>query len=478
MRTRSLLGLTTAAALAAALPTASAHAPAAPPTDDAVTRPAVAPSAGAPPSDVAQVRIRHSLLGTHVWYQQQADGLPVVNAYYGVHRLDGRTTVSDSRVTLRGLVAPRSRVKAATAERTARSEGTPKASRLVVLPGSTAKVAYEVRTSHGTLVYVDAGTGKKLKTVDTRVFADAHGQVFDPNPVVSQQNESLTDQNDRAAAVPHRAYKTVLLKRLDNSGYLKGSYARVVNPTSGKWAAVRSTDGAFTFNRSQPGFEQTNAYYAVDGVQAYIRSLGFSEVNSGPQDLSVDTVTDDNSWYDPSEDVITFGTGGVDDAEDQEVVWHEYGHAVQDDQVPGFGQTEEGGAIGEGYGDYLAFTMTQANSPDTTKTPRACVMDWDSTSYTDTTPHCIRRLDTGKTVDDATGEVHDDGEIWSGALYGINKALGRKKANTVILESQFNYAADTDFAAAATQTVDTARSLYGAKAAADVKKAFVARKIL
>ena len=55
---------------------------------------------------------------------------------------------------------------------------------------------------------------------------------------------------------------------------------------------------------------------------------------------------------------ITFGKGGVDDAEDAEVIVHEYGHSVQDDQVPGFGPRLEAGSIGEAFGDYLAVTVT------------------------------------------------------------------------------------------------------------------------
>jgi hypothetical protein len=34
------------------------------------------------------------------------------------------------------------------------------------------------------------------------------------------------------------------------------------------------------------------------------------------------------------------------------VIVHELGHAIQDDQVPGFGNSEEGGAMDEGFGDY------------------------------------------------------------------------------------------------------------------------------
>ena len=60
-------------------------------------------------------------------------------------------------------------------------------------------------------------------------------------------------------------------------------------------------------------------------------------------------------------------------------------------------------------------------------------------------PHCLRRTDTGKTTDDIDGEVHDDGEIWSNALWDINLALGRAKTNKIILEAQFSYRPNTSF---------------------------------
>ena len=65
---------------------------------------------------------------------------------------------------------------------------------------------------------------------------------------------------------------------------------------------------------------------------------------------------EDNSFYSPGDRGLHFGDGGVDDAEDADIVLHEYGHSVQDNQVPGWGpggDTEQG-AIGEGFGDLLA----------------------------------------------------------------------------------------------------------------------------
>ena len=142
--------------------------------------------------------------------------------------------------------------------------------------------------------------------------------------------------------------------------------------------------------------------------------------------------------------------------------------------MPGFGRRARG-AIGEGFGDYFAVTMSQ---PGEQRLNLPCVMDWDSTSYTTTVPHCLRRTDTTKTTADIDGEVHDDGEIWSRALWDINKALGRNKATTIVLEAQFSYRPNTTFAQAANVTVNTANTLYGTTASNTVKQAFVARKIL
>jgi len=194
----------------------------------------------------------------------------------------------------------------------------------------------------------------------------------------------------------------------------------------------------------------------------------------------------DNSYEDPKHDILRFGKGGVDDAEDAEVIVHEYGHAVHAAQVPGFGASEEAGSIGEAFGDYLGVTVglaadQQYRWPNELNDP-ACVMDWDSTAYTNTVPHCLRRLDSDLTVADKNGEVHHDGMIWSRALWDIRGGyaqlgLGTRRADTTIIDAQFQFAADTSFSAAAQATYDTARARDGAAAATLVRNSFTARGI-
>jgi hypothetical protein len=311
--------------------------------------------------------------------------------------------------------------------------------------------------------------------------ATATGTVFYPNPVQQLGDQTLTDNKDADYAALQPAYRTVTLTDLDGSGSLTGRYVAIKSQTG---TAARATDGSFSpYHRDSDQFEQVMGYYWVTTAQHYIQHLGFGSalppVNQRQIELRIDQYGGDNSFFRDDKANITLGKGGVDDAEDAEVIVHEYGHSVQDGQVTGFGTTLESGAIGEAFGDYMAMAVTSWATGKPTKTPEACIADWDSTSYTSTTPHCLRRLDGTKHYpEDIVGEVHADGEIWSRALWDIREQLGDTKASTLIIDAQFAFAPDTSFHAAAQATVAAAQRLYGTQAAQVTQAAFAARGIL
>ena len=306
------------------------------------------------------------------------------------------------------------------------------------------------------------------------------GRVFAPNPVATLGDQSLTDQKDRDYAALQPAYRMVTLTDLDGSGYLRGSWANIRSETG---APAYSSTNSFLYGRNDDRFEQVMGYYWVTQAQRYIQGLGFGSVrrpvNMESQDVRINQLGIDNSYSSDKHDVLRFGKGGVDDAEDAEVILHEYGHAIQDSQATpfgNFGMSAEAGAIGEGFGDYWAVTVSDVLAP--TPDP-ACVADWDSVAYTSAQPHCLRRVDTDLHYpQDLTGGVHHDGQIWSRALWDIRGGLGHVGADTLILEAQFAFAADTTMPAAAEATVAAALDLYGSGVADVVRGAFVARGIL
>jgi hypothetical protein len=305
----------------------------------------------------------------------------------------------------------------------------------------------------------------------------ARGRVFFPNPVASLQDESLTDQKDADYAALQPAYKIVTLTNLDGSGYLNGDWASVVSETGDP---AYSPSNTFEYGRSDDRFEQVMAYYWITAAQKYIQSLGFGTrtfrpVNMKAQAVRINQLGYDNSFAtDHPKDELRFGKGGVDDAEDAEVILHEYGHAIHFSQNFVFG-SEEADAISEGFGDYWAVTVTNVVAP----TPDApCVADWDSVSYTSSVPHCLRRVDTNLHYpQDLNGEVHHDGQIWSRALWDIRNKLGHTKADTIILQAQFDFPGTT-MTDLAERTVAAAQQIYGSSAAKAVRAAFQDRGIL
>ncbi|MDI1459854.1 M36 family metallopeptidase [Catellatospora sp. KI3] len=343
--------------------------------------------------------------------------------------------------------------------------------RLSKIRGATVAVAVAVAAVTGTAGGAQAGGG---------FGHSATGTVFHPNPVQQLGLQNLADDKDADSAAFAAAYRRVVLTDLDGSGTLTGAYVAVKSKTGQRALAV---NGAYAdWHRDKDQFEQVMGYYWVTTAQHYLQHLGFGStlrpVNQRQIELRIDQYGGDNSFFREDKANITLGKGGVDDAEDAEVIIHEYGHSVQDGQVPGFGTTLESGAIGEGFGDYLSVVVTDWATGVPTATAEACVADWDSASYT-AAPHCLRRLDGNKVYPaDVRGEVHADGEIWSRALWDVHNALGDVKGSTVVIEAQFDFAVDTTFHDAALKTVATAQRLYGNAAAAQVRAAFTARGIL
>jgi zinc metalloprotease ZmpB len=298
------------------------------------------------------------------------------------------------------------------------------------------------------------------------------GTVFLPNPVADLQDQSLTDQKDADYPALAPAYHDVTLTNLDGSGFLRGDWAVIVSETGDP---AQSPTNEFHYRRDDDRFEQVMGYFWITEAQKYIQSLGFGvwrrPVNMEPQRLRINQWGLDNSFATTHKDEIRLGKGGVDDAEDAEVILHEYGHAMHFSQNFVFGSLEAG-AISEGFGDYWAVTVSNVIAP----TPDApCVADWDSVSYDPTEPHCLRRVDSDLHYpEDLVGRVHADGRIWSRALWDIRQALGNVRADTIILEGQFDFPGTTMTALAAS-TIAAAERLYGRSAARVVEQKFADR---
>ena len=241
---------------------------------------------------------------------------------------------------------------------------------------------------------------------------------------------------------------------------LDGQWVRATLPGGDVCAPGRD----FTFvTRGSDDFEALMVYFHLDRAQAYIQSLGFTNVLNRQLRANADDLSDDNSYYDQITKELYFGTGGVDDAEDADVIVHEYGHAIQDAQVPGFGAGNEAGAMGEGWGDYLQATISATYTPNPTFDP--CFAEWDGLGAT-TPEDCLRRTDTGVTVQQqlsapCSAEIHCLGEAWSGALWDIRGALGGPDTDRLVIQSHFSLPFNATFQDGSRALLAADQALYG-----------------
>jgi subtilisin-like proprotein convertase family protein len=201
------------------------------------------------------------------------------------------------------------------------------------------------------------------------------------------------------------------------SGELVGEFVDT-DPAGNPEDAVVEDDALWSQGRGEPGFEAAMAYFWIDHVQRMIQDAGFDDVrNESFPVIPVDPDVEDNAFFDGAAQEIHLGVGpqdGINEGEDANGIVHEYGHAVLDAQVPAMlGQSGDGGAYHEAFGDILAVVATlEFRDGDA-----ACLFIW-------TDQACLRRVDTDKVYpDDLVGEIHTDGEIYTGAVFDVLEAL-------------------------------------------------------
>lgn len=456
---------------------------------------------------------RQSLTGSHLRFREVLDGLDVLDSEVSfsfdsqrrlrqIHnRLHGevnpllpaRLTLAEARELVSTAVGPGDILEASLAARRVGNEIVP-VFRVVIL--ETTLEPWEW--------LIHAQSGSVLRRIP--LFFNVAAQVFDPNPVVTLNAPSLQDQNDSASAVPPSGYSTVDLIGLSPSGPLSGPNVRIVE-LEGPVTIPADASGPLTVQRDTDAFEEVMTYFHLDRSQRYLQSLGFvgaRRIISGPIEVDAHAASGaDNSFYVSSGGTgrLYFGDGGVDDAEDADILLHEYGHAIQDAIAPNvfFGSlASQARAMGEGFGDYWAFSESYEASIRSGRDP-FCVGDWDARCADGPTSSCgypsgadcLRRVDSTKTMDDylsteQRGVEHRNGEIWSSALRRVFISLvqrygtvqGKMLTDRNILEGTFGLTSSPTFNQAARGMISADRFFNGGANAEAICSSMITGKIL
>lgn len=445
-----------------------------------------------------------SIGADHVILSQRLDDKPIHRAYVTVH-MDkrGRVYLIKNRAIPKAFLPKRIsrfRLTAARAAAQARRSIRARGATMRTFPplacwfprGKHVAPAWRVRIHRKTprhrsewIVFVHADTGSILSKYDNLAAASVRGRLFDPNPLARVSVKALTRKAPkgaprRAVPPPDEAYEPVVINGLPASGLLDGR--RVSTRLTKNRIRIR---GSFDLPSSSPHFEEVMAYYHVDGAMRHIEDLGYRgrlrifKKETLPMRVNAHGTREDNSWYSPGDRTLTFGTGGIDDAEDGETIVHEFGHALQDAICPDFGQSAEAAAMGEGFGDYLAASVFEAKKP---RRLRKLVMSWDAFETSDARVPRLRTVDSPMTFESfdhsAAADEHENGQIWSATLWQVRRCYDDSRdADRVIVESHFQLDGFTTFARGARAILDADRHLHNGRHVARLKRIFRSRGI-
>jgi hypothetical protein len=459
--------------------------------------------------------VRQSPAGVHVQLTETVNGVPIAGADSTVTIRHGaaapRFTI-DRQVPGRGTPSAQPTISRATAERAAVGaidqfpdlRGTVD-SRLVYLPdGSRLKLAWEVRVPAmrplgDFVIAVDASNGNVLGTSNAMAFDS--GQVFVSNPF--EQSAGTVpppfDCDSLANATALSSYRSsVTLRGIDDGQHkLKGEYVDLTAPgILGAYKLAGQADEpsrVYAYACNDDRFEEVMVYHHVDTTQRLLQSLGFvgsaGILNDAPVSAHAHYYSACNAFYSPFDEGLHFGDGNAleaclpDAAEDGDIAIHEYGHAIHDDVVPGWGLnsnallTEQARSMGEGFSDYLAATVR--GDP--------CIAGWGlfaGVCLRDITEVMVYPTDFEACPDLPNGaeEEHCGGKIWSGVLWQLSEELGgddaaRKTVLRLVLASHFYLAPLPTFSESLGAILAADQDLYGGVNSATIESVFAAQGI-
>lgn len=313
-----------------------------------------------------------------------------------------------------------------------------KETRLVILPSDDGacylcwKVNFFSEQPLGQWVhYVDAHTGTIVEGFNDLRFdtsGTVQGKYFpqygsDPVRTGPFANEYVTVNGDRQTTGILGNYTTTQSGTV--TANLAGPWAKVANEDV-PVALYSGADPSWTWDypTTDTHFEELHLFYHLNFIHDYFKNVhGLSAMDYQMKGTVHLGTRYNNAYYDPSTGNVSFGDGdGVwyrSFAREAAVVYHEYTHGVQDHlyYLEYYGQS---GAMMEAWSDYFGSSIFNESRVGA----YACVSG------------PFRNLDnTKKYPDDWGGEVHDDSEIYSGALWDIRRTLGAELTDRITFDA-------------------------------------------
>jgi len=332
----------------------------------------------------------------------------------------------------------------------------------------SAFLIYIENTNHLSNHYILACDGsvvaqRNLQSYLGKKDSTAMINIFNPSPITSAQ--SLygipyidSDDADNFALNQQIQQKKILLKFENDTFKLENDYYKIADLDAPFHTISFSKIDSFSFNRSQYEFEEVNSFYHVSAYRQHLIDLGFGPLTNFPLDIDAHASTDDQSLFNEFTSPVSlfFGDGGVDDAEDADVIVHEYAHALSASAAPFSKVGSEREAIDEGFGDYVAASYSRSISNYNWEN----IFDWDGHNefWSGRTAASTKNYKI-----DLTGNIHKNGELWSSALMQVQIDIGANITDSLVFQALYAQAPNTSMVQAAQNIIDADSALFNGK---------------
>ena len=340
----------------------------------------------------------------------------------------------------------------------------------------------ELQSSGHISLYYDTDGTLRIRN-DHRTYFTApdtvvHALVFLPDPITTAETDYAGDYKDFADAdndALNNERVTVTMPAYFEDGvfYLRTDSIVLKDLNAPATPVVTAISDTFYFTRSEDGFEDVNTLYHLTYMAEYLSSIGYHTLHDFYIEVDPHGASGaDQSFYvSAAIPSIQYGEGGVDDAEDADVILHEFTHALSDHASPGSNTGLERRAIDEGYGDYFAVSHSRAFSDYKWEE----VFTWDGHNEF----WLGRNADTDKHYpEDNSDNIYASSEIWSGALMDIYDIIGKEACDQLVCEALYASIPHMTMPEAAQAILDAEQMIFGGIYHTDVFSALNTRGLV
>ena len=402
------------------------------------------------------LRSTKSPIGTHQLSHPSHEGLPVFNQYIKRNIFNSRTDVYKSETT----PSPINRILLSGDTILEEYSGFIKSNNQFILVKSVTILSKS--ESYTLFVSEEGETIHHLNHTSNLKDTIITGSVFLPDPITSSRQTygiPYADNNDGTNDnLNNELFEVTIPARFENDSFiLENKHLKITNQSTPDILATSKSDNDFRFNRSQKGFEEIHALYHISKFAQYLKdTLGFETIMD--YQIAVDVYAlngKDNSEFISTTNPprLNFGQGGVDDAEDPDILIHEYAHAVSNSAAPNSLDGYERLALDEGLSDYWAAVYSKRMNDYNYKK----IFNWDGhNEFWEG-----RSLDHNRKYSDGLdGNKYTDGELFGATLLDIRSSMNEIIFDKLIMQSNYSWFPNMSFPQAAEQIIKADSIMY------------------